>query len=58
MKETAYPDYGEVPGNGGWMLLRRSVLDNVEFMLVSFWDSMDALAKYNGRRAGAAEVLS
>jgi heme-degrading monooxygenase HmoA len=56
LKETAYPDYGEVPGNRGWILLRRSVSDsvsdtvsnNVEFMFVSFWDSMDALAAYTG----------
>jgi heme-degrading monooxygenase HmoA len=44
LKETAYPDYGEVPGNRGWILLRRSVSESVEFMFVSFWDSMDALA--------------
>lgn len=48
LKETAYPDYGEVPGNRGWILLRRGVSDNVEFMFVSFWDSMEALADYTG----------
>lgn len=45
---TAYPDYGEVPGNRGWILLRRPVSDIVEFMFVSFCDSMEALAKYTG----------
>jgi heme-degrading monooxygenase HmoA len=48
LKKTAYPDYGEVQGNRGWILLRRSVSDNVEFMFVSFWDSMEALADYTG----------
>ena len=48
LKETADPDYGEVPGNRGWILLRRSVSDNVEFMFVSFWDSVDALEEYTG----------
>jgi heme-degrading monooxygenase HmoA len=48
LKEMAYPDYGGVPGNRGWILLRRSVSQTVEFMFVSFWDSMDALAKYTG----------
>jgi heme-degrading monooxygenase HmoA len=48
LKKTAYPDYGEVQGNRGWILLRRSVSDNVEFMFVSFWDSMDALVDYAG----------
>jgi len=48
LKKTAYPDYGEVPGNRGWILLRRRVSDMVEFMFVSFWDSMEALAQYTG----------
>ena len=48
LKETAYPDYGGVRGNRGWMLLRRPAADAVEFMFVSFWDSMDALVEYTG----------
>jgi hypothetical protein len=37
LREMAYPDYGEVPGNRGWILLRRRVSDTVEFMFLSFW---------------------
>jgi len=48
LRETAYPDYGEVSGNRGWMLLRRPLADSVEFMFVSFWESMDAIGKYTG----------
>lgn len=48
LKTMAYPDYGEVRGNRGWMLLRRSVSGAVEFMFVSFWDSMEALIDYAG----------
>jgi heme-degrading monooxygenase HmoA len=48
LKKTAFPDYGDVPGNRGWILLRRPVPNAVEFMFVSFWDSMDALATYTG----------
>lgn len=48
LRETAYPDYGSVPGNQGWMLLRRPASDAVEFTFVSFWDSMDALVEYTG----------
>jgi hypothetical protein len=44
----AYPDYGDVPGNRGWILLRRPVSDTVEFMFVSFWDSMEALVECTG----------
>ncbi|HEX8815568.1 MAG TPA: hypothetical protein VF753_08715 [Terriglobales bacterium] len=48
LKKMAFPDYGEVPGNRGWILLRRPVSDAVEFMFVSLWDSMEALAQYTG----------
>lgn len=48
LRETAYPDYGDVEGNRGWLLLRRPLGDAVEFMFVSFWDSMDALRRYAG----------
>jgi heme-degrading monooxygenase HmoA len=46
LKEMAYPDYGGVRGNRGWILLRRPAADAVEFMFVSFWDSMEALVEY------------
>ncbi len=48
LKETAYPDYGGVPGNRGWVLMRRTVSDAVEFTFVSFWDSIEALVAYAG----------
>lgn len=35
-------------GNRGWMLLRRPLADSVEFMFVSFWESMDAVVRYVG----------
>jgi heme-degrading monooxygenase HmoA len=46
LQAGAYPDYGEVDGNRGWMLLRRPLGESMEFMFVSFWDSMDAVARY------------
>ena len=48
LRRTAYPDYGEVEGNRGWVLLRRADGEEVEFMFVSFWESMDALRRYAG----------
>lgn len=48
LRKMAYPDYGEAPGNRGWMLLSRSGAATVEFMFVSFWDSMQAVAQYSG----------
>lgn len=46
LSRTAYPDYGDVEGNRGWVLLRRDLEGLVEFTLVSFWDSMAALSTY------------
>lgn len=51
LKRTAYPDYGEVEGNKGWLLLRRDLTGYVEFMFVSFWESMDAVHRYAGDEA-------
>jgi heme-degrading monooxygenase HmoA len=51
LKETAYPDYGGVEGNRGWLLLRRPLGESVEFLFVSFWESMDALRRYAGSEA-------
>ena len=48
LARTAYPDYGDVEGNRGWILLRQPQGGAVEFMLISFWDSMDALRRYAG----------
>jgi heme-degrading monooxygenase HmoA len=48
LQATAYPDYGGVEGNRGWLLLRQDRAAEVEFVLVSLWDSMDALRRYAG----------
>jgi heme-degrading monooxygenase HmoA len=51
LKRTAYPDYGEVEGNRGWMLLRRDLDGSVELMFVSFWESMESVQRYTGGEA-------
>jgi len=48
LERTAYPDYGKVEGNRGWILRRRATTEAVEFMFVSFWESMDAVKAYTG----------
>jgi heme-degrading monooxygenase HmoA len=48
LREMAHPDYGEAEGNRGWMLLSRADAQSVEFMFLSFWDSMQAVAQYAG----------
>lgn len=48
LKETAYPDYGDVAGNRGWMLFKRHEDDAVRFTFVSLWESIEALRRYTG----------
>jgi heme-degrading monooxygenase HmoA len=48
LQACAHPDYGDVEGNRGWMLLERTLGESTEFIFLSFWDSMDAVARYTG----------
>jgi heme-degrading monooxygenase HmoA len=41
-------DYQQVPGNRGVTLMRRAQGDRVHFLLISLWDSRDAIARYAG----------
>jgi heme-degrading monooxygenase HmoA len=41
-------DYQRVPGNQGVCLLRRAQGDTVEFLLLSLWDSRQAIEAYAG----------
>ena len=51
LHRTAYPDYGGVEGNRGWVLLRREVAGAVEFTFVSLWESLEAVQRYAGADA-------
>jgi heme-degrading monooxygenase HmoA len=42
------PDYRAIGGNRGVYVLRRPQTDRVEFMLLSLWDSFDAIKEYAG----------
>jgi heme-degrading monooxygenase HmoA len=52
VEDTGLRAYSETPGNLGALLLRRPVGDaneaNTEFLVVSFWDSMDAVKRFAG----------
>lgn len=41
-------DYLRTSGNRGAVLMRRDEVDRVHFLLVSYWDSRDAIAAYAG----------
>ncbi len=46
--ETGVKDYAAVPGNRGVRVLRRLAGDEAEFLVVSFWDSHDAVRAFAG----------
>lgn len=48
LEETGLKDYAATPGNRGMTVLRRSQGEHCEIMLVSLWDSMDAVRAFAG----------
>jgi len=48
MKRTGVRDLSLVPGNLGVLVLRRADGDAVEFTLISFWESEEAIARFAG----------
>lgn len=48
LKPEPLPGIGKVPGYKGSYLLRRKLGDEVEFITVLLWESMDALRAYAG----------
>ncbi len=48
LKETGVNDYGAVRGNRGVKVLRRIERDEAEFVVMSMWDSVDAIRKFAG----------
>jgi heme-degrading monooxygenase HmoA len=49
LRATGLAAFRATPGNRGFTTLRRIVGDRAEFLLVSFWDSMDAVRAFAGR---------
>ncbi len=48
LKETGVKEYTSTPGNRGVFVLRRSVERQVEFLLVTLWDSTEAVRRFAG----------
>lgn len=48
LKQTGLVAYQHTPGNKGVLALRRDVEDRTEFVLLSFWDSMEAVKRFAG----------
>jgi heme-degrading monooxygenase HmoA len=48
LNETGLKDYAATPGNRGVTVLRRLQGEHSEIMLISLWDSMDAVRAFAG----------
>jgi heme-degrading monooxygenase HmoA len=48
MRERAAPDYGSIPGLRRAVFTRRDESDQAHFLLVTFWDSMEAVKAFAG----------
>jgi heme-degrading monooxygenase HmoA len=46
--KTGVPDYRKNPGNRGVQILLRKEEDVAHFLLVSLWDSMEAVGRFAG----------
>ncbi|MGH7443701.1 MAG: antibiotic biosynthesis monooxygenase family protein [Longimicrobiales bacterium] len=48
LERTGLAEYRATEGNRGAMALLRAEGDSTEFLLISFWDSMDAVRRFAG----------
>lgn len=52
--QTGIPDYQKTTGNRGVYMLRRQEEDVVHFLLLTLWDSMEAIAAFAGEEVERA----
>ncbi len=48
LERTGCPDLRATPGNRGVFVFRRTEGDTVEFLLVSLWESFEAIQRFAG----------
>jgi len=51
---TGFPEYRATPGNRGVLALRRVKGGQAEFLLLTLWDSEDAIRRFAGDDIGRA----
>lgn len=51
---TGIPEYRATPGNCGVLALRRILDGRAEFLLVTLWDSEEAIRRFAGEDVGRA----
>ena len=55
MRTVALTDYRSVPGNLGAYALRREDGERVHFLMLTFWESLDAISAFAGQEVSAAK---
>jgi heme-degrading monooxygenase HmoA len=53
--KTGVPDYRKTPGHRGVQILLRKEEDVAQFLLVSLWDSMEAVVRFAGPHVDRAK---
>lgn len=49
LEKTGIPGYKATPGNRGVYVLRRVEGETAHFLLITFWDSIEAIKKFAGK---------
>lgn len=52
--DTGMKEYRQTPGNVAAYILRRDDGDRTEFVTLTFWESMEAVARFAGEEVGRA----
>jgi heme-degrading monooxygenase HmoA len=55
MRTVAIPDYRSTPGNKGACALRRIEGDTAHFLMITFWESEEAIRAFAGDDISAAK---
>lgn len=48
LRKTGIPDYAATPGNKGVTVLLRKENERAHFLLISYWESYDAIRRFAG----------
>ncbi len=56
LEQSVIPELCQIDGFRGIYLLRRNLSDDVEFVVLTLWESMDAICKFAGEKPEVAVV--
>jgi heme-degrading monooxygenase HmoA len=56
LQNDTFPLLSQIPGFVSASILRRTIASGVEFLIVTMWQSMDAIRQFTGESEGVAVV--